>query len=78
MGLALLIYPYIYHDRCIRVFMGTLYIRKILWVSKYGSHIGDSLRCVTLKRGKSVRLRVHPGCEFKGSSQVLQGLMYPS
>lgn len=75
MGLALLISPYIYHYRYIRVFMRTLYIRKILWVSKYGSHIGDSLRCVTLKRGKSGRLRVHPGCEFKGSSQVLQGLI---
>lgn len=47
--------PYIYQDRSIRVFMGTLYIRKILCVSKYGGHIGDSLRCVTLKRGKSAR-----------------------
>lgn len=66
MGLALLIFPYIYQDRSRRVFMGTLYNRNVLWVSKYGSHVGDSLGCVTLKRGENTRLRMHLGCEFKG------------
>lgn len=73
MGLALLICPYIYQDRSRRVFMGTLYNRNILWVSKYGSHVGDFLGCVTLKRGENTRLRVHPGCEFKGQARSSRG-----